>query len=34
MRRDNRMLLHKKVENGKPYRSIVLTFSRPVLRDF
>ena len=26
MRRDNRMWLHKKVENGKPYRSIVLKF--------
>ena len=34
MRRDNRMWLHKKVENGKPYRSIVLKFSRPFLRDF
>ena len=34
MRRDNRMWLHKKVENEKPYRSIVLKFSRPFLRDF
>lgn len=34
MRRDNRMWLQKKVEDGKPYRSIVLKFSRSFLREF
>lgn len=34
MRRDNRMWLQKKVEDGKPYRSVVLKFSRPFLREF
>lgn len=34
MRRDNRMWLQKKVEDGKPYRSVVLKFSKPFLREF
>lgn len=34
MRRDNRMWLQKKVEEGKPYRSIVLKFSKAFLREF
>lgn len=34
MRRDNRMWLQKHVEDGKPYRSVVLKFSRPFLREF
>ena len=34
MRRDNRMWLQKKVEEGKPYRSVVLKFSRVFLRKF
>ena len=34
MRRDNRMWLQKKVEEGKPYRSVVLKFSRSFLKDF
>ena len=34
MRRDNRMWLHKYVSEGRPYRSVVLKFSRPFLRDF
>ena len=34
MRRDNRMWLQKKVEEGKPYRSIVLKFSKSFLREF
>ena len=34
MRRDNRMWLHKKPADGKPYRSVVLKFSRPFLREF
>lgn len=34
MRRDNRMWLQKHVEKDKPYRSIVLKFSRPFLREF
>lgn len=34
MRRDNRMWLQKKVENDKPYRSVVLKFTKPFLREF
>ena len=34
MRRDNRMWLQKKVKDGNAYRSIVLKFSRPFLREF
>lgn len=34
MRRDNRMWLQKKVAPGSPYRSVVLKFSRPFLREF
>lgn len=34
MRRDNRMWLQKRVEEGKPYRSVVLKFSRTFLREF
>lgn len=34
MRRDNRMWLQKRVEEGRPYRSIVLKFSRIFLREF
>lgn len=34
MRRDNLMWLQKRVKEGKPYRSIVLKFSRDSLRDF
>lgn len=34
MRRDNRMWLHKRVKEGKPYRSVVLKFSRAFLREF
>ena len=34
MRRDNRMWLQKRVKEGKPYRSIVLKFSREFLREF
>ena len=34
MRRDNRIRLQKKVKEGKPYRSIVLKFSRAFLREF
>lgn len=34
MRRDNQLWLNKKVENGKPYHSIVLKFSRQFLREF
>lgn len=34
MRRDNRMWLQKYVEKDRPYRSVVLKFSRPFLRDF
>jgi len=34
MRRDNRMWLQKKVEEGKSYRSIVLKFSKSFLREF
>lgn len=34
MRRDNRMWLQKKVVEGKPYRSVVLKFSRGFLREF
>lgn len=34
MRRDNRMLLQKRVKEGVPYRSVVLKFSRDFLRMF
>lgn len=34
MRRDNRMGLQKRVKDGKPYRSIVMKFSREYLKDF
>lgn len=34
MRRDHRMWLQKKVENGEPYHSVVLKFSRPFLKEF
>lgn len=34
MRRDNRMWLQKHCEEGKPYRSIVLKFSKALLREF
>lgn len=34
MRRDNRMWLQKRVKDDKPYRSIVLKFSREFLREF
>ena len=34
MRRDNRMWLQKKVEDNKPYRSVVLKFTMPFLREF
>lgn len=33
MRRDNRMILQKRVKEGKPYRSVVLKFSRTFLRE-
>lgn len=34
MRRDNRMWLQKHVKEGQPYRSVVLKFTRPFLREF
>lgn len=34
MRRDNRMWLQKRVKDGKPYRSIVMKFSRDYLKEF
>lgn len=34
MRRDNRMWLQKRVKDGKPYRSVVMKFSREYLREF
>lgn len=34
MRRDNRMWLQKRVREDRPYRSIVLKFSREFLREF
>lgn len=34
MRRDNQLWLNKKVEDGKPYHSVVLNFSRQFLREF
>lgn len=34
MRRDNRMWLQKKAEDGQSYRSVVLKFSRAFLREF
>lgn len=33
MRRDNRMILNKRVRPGEPYRSIVLKFSKSFLRE-
>lgn len=33
MRRDNRMILNKKVRPGEPYRSVVLKFSKSFLRE-
>lgn len=34
MRRDNRMILHKYIIDGKPYRSVFLKFSREFLKEF
>lgn len=34
MRRDHRMWLQKRVEDGVPYRSVVLKFTRAFLREF
>lgn len=34
MRRDNNMILRKHVEEGKPYKSVILKFSREFLREF
>lgn len=34
MRRDNRMWLQKRVKDGKPYRSVVMKFSRTYLKEF
>lgn len=34
MRRDHRMILQRRVRQGKPYRSVVLKFSRNFLRGF
>ena len=34
MRRDNKLILNKLVQKDKPYRSVVLKFSRNFLRDF
>ncbi len=34
MRRDNRMWLQKRVKDGKPYRSVVMKFSREYLKEF
>lgn len=34
MRRDNRMWLQKRVKDGKPYRSVVMKFSRDYLKEF
>ncbi len=34
MRRDNNMILQKRVQNDVPYRSVVLKFSRKFLREF
>ncbi|MCM1068047.1 MAG: helix-turn-helix domain-containing protein [Muribaculaceae bacterium] len=34
MRRDNKMMLRKRVKDGKPYHSIVLKFNRKFLRVF
>ena len=34
MRRDNSLLMQKHVEEGKPYRSIILKFSRAFLKEF
>ena len=33
MRRDNRMWLQKRIDDGRPYRSVVLKFSRAFLRE-
>lgn len=34
MRRDNRMWLQKRVKDGRPYRSVVMKFSRDYLKEF
>lgn len=34
MRRDNRLWLQKRIKDGRPYRSIVMKFSREYLREF
>lgn len=34
MRRDNRMWLQKRVMDGKPYRSVVMKFSREYLKEY
>lgn len=34
MRRDNRMWLRKRVSDGKPYRSVVMKFSREYLKEY
>lgn len=34
MRRDHRMILQRRVRQAKPYRSVVLKFSRNLLREF
>lgn len=34
MRRDNQMWLQKHIKDNVPYRSVILRFTRPFLRDF
>lgn len=34
MRRDNQMWLQKRIKDGKPYRSVVMKFSREYLKEF
>ena len=34
MRRDNRLWLQKRVMDGKPYRSVVMKFSRAYLKEY
>lgn len=34
MRRDNRMMLQKRVKNGVPYQSVVMKFSRKFLKEY
>ena len=34
MRRDNHMWLQKRIKDGKPYRSVVMKFSREYLREY